>query len=554
MNVVRILSVPGLCLFMCSIARAITYPIALEVNSNVDNKPFFHPDFLTYADPNNKNPDGYTGTAEPGVSTSTTVSGPSIEIFGTARLADLSDGNGLPYGVTLKVAGVGFTVGALNGVLTAAGTDGNDGLGIDSTATGNTDSSTTQLGGGSTVSEQVRFDNLQFASSTINDPLGRLEAGASLGAPYWRVLRSNQFAEASESAKISSDAAGTANVLNFGVGGTAVINNNFGSGTSPSTTFQMPSPMYVTTTAGNWGLKGVGIGANAEFNLAADPNRRIFDFSNAGTSGELTRTVTENGLDLTLTPSGESATLGYNAQGTGVLSFGDPDGIGSDPDLRIEGATGSGSASGFRNVSEVLQLSFNQDVHFESLFLGSVSGAGAEPVILSLLSGDNPFAGLSGYDSDGFTTDGSSITFTRTDGAGSLFIPYGADGRDPILVTAGTVLGLSTNPSAEGGVLLRMLSATIVSDGVLGDFNNNGIVDAADYVLWRKLNTTSNTLPNDGGLGSPIRDEHYALWRTNFGEPLLGVGSASVPEPSCLTALLLAAAVLCGGRRRNWRF
>jgi hypothetical protein len=532
---------------------AVTVPIVIEVNSNVDNKPFFDPDFMTFADPLNKNPDGYSGTAQPGVSTSSSVSGPSIEVFGTSRLADLSDGNGVPYGVTVLLTDLSFQVDALNGVLTAAGTDGNDGLGINSTSTENADSSTSQLGGGSTVSEQVRFDNLQVTSSTISDPLGRL-AGASISAPYWRVLRSNQFAEATESAKISSDAGGTTDVLTFGVGGTGSINNNFGTGTTASTTFNMPSPMFVTTTVGNWGLKGVGVGVDADLTIVADPNHRIYDFSNAGTNGEPTRTVTENGLDLTLTPSGESASLGYNNQGAGVLSFGDPDGIGSDPDLRIEGATGAGSAGGFRNTPEVLQLSFSQDVYFESLFLGNVSGTGTEPVILSFLSGDNPFDGLSGYTTDGFSTDGNSVTYTLAETGGTLFIPYGSDGRDQILVTAGTVLGLTTNPSIEGGALLRMLSATIVTeDGLTGDFNDDNIVDAADYVLWRKLNTTSNELPNDGDLGMPIRDDHYNLWREHFGESLSGGGTAGVPEPSSIVLLMAAVSLVGGGRSRRVR-
>jgi hypothetical protein len=45
-----------------------------------------------------------------------------------------------------------------------------------------------------------------------------------------------------------------------------------------------------------------------------------------------------------------------------------------------------------------------------------------------------------------------------------------------------------------------------------GDFNNDGTVDAADYVVWRK---------NDGTQAG------YDSWRANFGASL-GVGSGSV--------------------------
>jgi hypothetical protein len=68
-----------------------------------------------------------------------------------------------------------------------------------------------------------------------------------------------------------------------------------------------------------------------------------------------------------------------------------------------------------------------------------------------------------------------------------------------------------------------------------GDFNSDGVVDAGDYVTWKKNAGTSNALANDNGLGTPIGAAHYDLWRANFGNPP-GAGSgsslsAAVPEP-----------------------
>ena len=80
--------------------------------------------------------------------------------------------------------------------------------------------------------------------------------------------------------------------------------------------------------------------------------------------------------------------------------------------------------------------------------------------------------------------------------------------------------------------------------GVPGDFNNDGKVDAADYVVWRKADGTNNALPNDNGLGVPIGASHYTLWRSTYGNPP-GSGSSSdltggnVPEPSTVVLLLL---------------
>jgi hypothetical protein len=71
-----------------------------------------------------------------------------------------------------------------------------------------------------------------------------------------------------------------------------------------------------------------------------------------------------------------------------------------------------------------------------------------------------------------------------------------------------------------------------------GDFNADGKVDAADYVVWRK---------NDG---SP---SGYNTWRTNFGRTSgsgAGIGSSAVPEPCTVALLLLAMAGTLG--LRHW--
>lgn len=87
-----------------------------------------------------------------------------------------------------------------------------------------------------------------------------------------------------------------------------------------------------------------------------------------------------------------------------------------------------------------------------------------------------------------------------------------------------------------------------------GDYNADGVVDAADYVVWRKSVGTTNVLPNDPD-GGTIGPAQYATWKANFGagsgEGGSGGGQAAVPEPSTI-AMLLSAVV--GGlivRRRR---
>src|SRR4029077_2338709 len=76
--------------------------------------------------------------------------------------------------------------------------------------------------------------------------------------------------------------------------------------------------------------------------------------------------------------------------------------------------------------------------------------------------------------------------------------------------------------------------------GVPGDYNGNGNVDAADYVLWRKGGPLQNEVDTPG----TVNAADYPAWRARYGNPA-GAGasldSAAVPEPS--TIMLIAAAV-----------
>jgi hypothetical protein len=70
-----------------------------------------------------------------------------------------------------------------------------------------------------------------------------------------------------------------------------------------------------------------------------------------------------------------------------------------------------------------------------------------------------------------------------------------------------------------------------------GDHNEDGTVDAADYVAWRKT-------PGDHG-GDP---GGYDDWYATFGEASPG-GSGGVPEPSSLLMVVAGATLLLVGRR-----
>jgi hypothetical protein len=96
--------------------------------------------------------------------------------------------------------------------------------------------------------------------------------------------------------------------------------------------------------------------------------------------------------------------------------------------------------------------------------------------------------------------------------------------------------------------------------GLTGDYNQNGAVDAADYVVWRENEGAENPLPNDP-IGGIIGASHYNQWRSNFSETSAGIGSSSaattstraVPEPATLLSLLLVIGLALTRQGRHLR-
>jgi hypothetical protein len=104
---------------------------------------------------------------------------------------------------------------------------------------------------------------------------------------------------------------------------------------------------------------------------------------------------------------------------------------------------------------------------------------------------------------------------------GSAFMPGGDD----------SLLTFQYRDSVTGAIVVGDVEF-LMAPGSDGDHNNDGHVNAADYVAWRKIPGAFGGDP--GG---------YNAWRTQFGETGAGssVGATSaVPEPSALAMLLMA--------------
>lgn len=100
--------------------------------------------------------------------------------------------------------------------------------------------------------------------------------------------------------------------------------------------------------------------------------------------------------------------------------------------------------------------------------------------------------------------------------------------------------GIAISGPLSGSMSLSVMGNSLVlTAGLGGDFNQDGKVNGADYVVWRK------------GLGTTYVQNDYNVWRSNFGA---GGGSgaslgAAVPEPSSLALLLVVGSISLGTRR-----
>jgi hypothetical protein len=82
---------------------------------------------------------------------------------------------------------------------------------------------------------------------------------------------------------------------------------------------------------------------------------------------------------------------------------------------------------------------------------------------------------------------------------------------------------------------------------IVGDYNRNGVVDAADYTRWRDTlgQIVAMGTGADGDLSGKIGPGDLTIWLANFGDAAAGGGSVTVPEPACWVSLTLALVVAC---------
>lgn len=292
----------------------------------------------------------------------------------------------------------------------------------------------------------------------------------------------------------------------------------------------------------NFTGSGIVVGASGVFGniLIVDDDQTIV------TSQTL---AIQNGALATVAGGRLSAQQGGTNDGTLFIAEGNADfftGFTNRSDMVLSNATLTGTlvnegnltALGFSTAGElqltgdsVLSLGINGTADFDSLRVDTLTLGGVLDLSLSgfdLEVGDS-FAILEVLTSLSGTFDGlADGDIVGTFGGIDLFIDYNAgDGNDVFLTT-------------------------ILPMGITGDYNDDGVVDAADYTVWRQNLGTSASLPNDATPGS-VTEADYLAWRSNYGmtTAATSTAAAAVPEPSTLLLLLTFWCYVVSGSGRS---
>jgi autotransporter-associated beta strand protein len=163
---------------------------------------------------------------------------------------------------------------------------------------------------------------------------------------------------------------------------------------------------------------------------------------------------------------------------------------------------------------------------------------------------------------DGSATLGGSLQVNLLPG----YVPTGGHSFEFLTADAGVFGTFATKifPAVPAPLIWRLeygltsvrlsLMDEPTSPNPAGDYNHDGVVDTADFVVWRKAFGQIGGTVGDGNGDGRVDEADYFVWKSNVSlrspPPAAGAGTA-VPEPSTALLAALVAISICAKRRRK---
>jgi hypothetical protein len=221
---------------------------------------------------------------------------------------------------------------------------------------------------------------------------------------------------------------------------------------------------------------------------------------------------------------------------------------------------GAGRTLGVREATSLGRGLINQGTLAPGLQLGSISAQSYQQTAGGTfdvqLRGTTPDTEHDRLVVTGTATLGGMLNVSLTSG----FVP--APGNSFTVLTAGSLVSDFATlelPMLAAGLVwdINKTSTAYTLSIAAADFNRNGVVDAADYVVWRKTRNSSVAAYSgaDANGDGIVNDADRTIWRSNFGNirgtnpGTGGAASYRVPEPATMLSAAAAAALLAGRRR-----
>jgi probable HAF family extracellular repeat protein len=236
-------------------------------------------------------------------------------------------------------------------------------------------------------------------------------------------------------------------------------------------------------------------------------------------------------------------------QAGGAVGLGDlPDGtlnshsfgVSADGSVIVGQGNSAAGAEAFRWTQDDGMVGLGILPGFDFSLAQDVSADGS--IVVGSVGFDVTYAGAFIWDATHGTRNLHDVLINEV-GLGASLIGWNLDYASAISGDGRVIVGYGTNPNGEREAWIARIAS---GPELPGDFNHNGVVDAADYVVWRN------------GLGSTYTQSDYDLWREHFGQ---AAGSSAllpstkspspttVPEPSAVSTVVFFLLAVVNRRR-----